>query len=304
MTGAEPAGPPWIQLSFETGTHSVEALEHALQASGAVAVTLEDAADDPVLEPPPGETPLWKQTRVTGLYDGRTLNLGKVEQAMRDALATPCVPPYRASPLEQRDWVRAWMDHYHPMRFGAGLWICPSHLTPPDPCATTIMMDPGLAFGTGTHATTALCLEWLSAHEVTGWSVIDYGCGSGILAIAALLLGAQHALALDIDPQALLSTRTNAERNGVSERVQVSFPDDMRPHPSDLVMANILAGPLMALRDRLRDRVRPGGKLIMSGLLSRHADEIEQAYQGAFHFGPRLERDDWILLDGTRHVPA
>ena len=302
MTDAEPASPPWIQLTFEAGVHSVEALEDALEASGAVAVTLEDAADDPVVEPAPGETPLWKQTRVTGLYDGRTMDLAEVEQVMRRAVAAPHLPPSQASPLEQRDWVRAWMDYYHPMRFGEGLWVCPSHLAPPDPCATTVMMDPGLAFGTGTHATTALCLEWLSAQGVTGWSVVDYGCGSGILAIAALLLGARHALALDIDPQALMSTRTNAKRNGVLEKVQVSFPDDIAPYPSDLVMANILAGPLVALRDRLSARVRPGGKLIMSGLLSRHADEIEQTYRGIFDFGPRLERDDWILLDGTRRA--
>jgi ribosomal protein L11 methyltransferase len=300
VTESETPRVPWIQLTLDPGEHSVEAREAALLASGAVAVTLQDGADDPVLEPLPGETPLWSRTRVTGLYDGRALDLGRVERILCRELGSGRLPSHRVSPLEDRDWVRAWMDHYHPMRFGPRLWVCPSHLTPPDTDATTIMMDPGLAFGTGTHATTALCLEWLSGHDVTGWSVIDYGCGSGILAIGALLLGAKQALAVDIDPQALSATRDNAGRNAVGDRVETALPDRARSPPADLVMANILAGPLAALRDRLTPLVRPGGRLIMSGLLSRHADEIEHAYAGAFEFRARRAREDWMLLDGIR----
>ena len=204
--------------------------------------------------------------------------------------------------LEDKDWVRAWMDHYHPMQFGRRLWVVPSWTPPPEPDAINLLLDPGLAFGTGTHPTTALCMEWLDGLELTGKTVIDYGCGSGILAVAALLLGARVAYGVDNDPQALTATRNNAERNGVADRLQTFLPEDMPAVAADVIVANILAGPLAMLAPTLAAHSRPGAQIALSGIIRPQVDELRSVYEQWFSMnGEAIKEEDWCRLSGTHH---
>ena len=299
MTDATTA--PWLQLTLEAIDHSSEQLEDALLRAGALAVTLEDAGDQPVLEPAPGETPLWTHTRVTGLFDAQT-DIEVVKNRLRCFLRAAHLPECRLTALEERDWVRAWMDHFHPMRFGQRLWVCPTGQTPPDPQAVNIRLDPGLAFGTGTHPTTALCLEWLDGADLTGKTVLDYGCGSGILAIAAAKLGARRVWAVDIDPQALLASDDNAAENEVEDRIELASPAELAMDLQvDVLLANILAGVLVRLAPELGRRVQPGGRLALSGILEAHADAVQAAFSRDFTFDLRQRHEDWVLLAGIRH---
>ena len=291
---------PWLQLTLEAIDHSPEQLEDALLQAGALAVTLEDAGDQPVLEPAPGETPLWAHTRVTGLFDAQT-DIEIVKGQLRRFLHAPILPECRLTALEERDWVRAWMDNFHPMRFGQRLWICPTHSDPPEPTAVNIRLDPGLAFGTGTHPTTALCLDWLDGADLAGQTVLDYGCGSGILAIAAAKLGAKRVWAVDIDPQALLASDDNASENEVEDRIEQADPAEL---PGNLrvnvLMANILAGVLVRLAPEFSRRVQSGGRLVLAGILEQHADAVQAVFTRDFTFVPPRRRGDWVLLEGTR----
>jgi ribosomal protein L11 methyltransferase len=291
---------PWLQLTLEAIDHDPEQLEDALLLAGALAVTLEDAGDQPVLEPPPGTTPLWAHTRVTGLFDAQT-DIEVVKGRLRRFLHGSVLPECRLTELEERDWVRAWLEHFHPMRFGRRLWVCPTHQTPPDPTGVTIRLDPGLAFGTGTHPTTALCLEWLDGVPLNGRTVLDYGCGSGILAIAAAKLGARKVWAVDIDPQALLASDDNADENGVEDRIELAGPAALPETLTvDVLLANILAGVLVRLAPEFSRRVRPGGRLVLSGILEPHVEAVREAFLGDFVFAPIRRREDWVLLDGVR----
>jgi ribosomal protein L11 methyltransferase len=232
-----------FKLSLSVDTRMVEATEALLAELGAVSTMLEDAGDHPLLEPLPGETPLWPETVVTGLFEGTTSPPGLVRR-LAETLAVPEARIHQ-EPVPEQDWIRLGMEDFKPLRFGEQLWIVPSWHEPPEPGAVNILLDPGLAFGTGTHATTSMCLTWLDMHPPRGAHVLDYGCGSGVLAIAALALGAMAAWAVDIDPQALTATRENAARNGIPpERLKTGTPDQLPGQDQfDLVMANILAGP-------------------------------------------------------------
>jgi len=291
----------WLQLRLDARRSDVAALEEQLLATGAVAVTLEDNADQPLLEPGVGETPLWNQTRITGLYRADT----DMKCVLRDIPANLLQQAnQRVEILEDKDWEREWMQHYQPMQFGRRLWVCPSWLEPPEPNAVNLLLDPGLAFGTGTHPTTALCLGQLDSMSLAGQTIVDYGCGSGILAVAALKLGAVLALGVDNDPQALAASRDNAVRNNIApENFPVAYPKktDRRAweRRADVVIANILAGPLIDLSDTLLHFLKFEGTLLLSGLLKNQADAL------CAHYADRLplrivgERDGWVCLRGT-----
>ena len=290
---------PWLQLEAEPGQQSPDKMEALLEELGAVAVWFRDAGDEPILEPALGETPIWSQSRVTGLFNANA-NLDDVINQITTSLAPATLPPWRSSALEDKDWEREWMDNYHPIRFGKRLWIVPSWRSAPEADAINILLDPGLAFGTGTHETTALCLEWLDEHVQPGISAIDFGCGSGILAVAAMKLGAAHVTAVDNDPQALTATRANAEKNGVLDDIHVIAPTTDEIEPVDLLIANILALPLIELASYFATLVKPGGHIILSGILLQQADDVAQTYRNWFEMQPAVAKGDWIRLSGTR----
>lgn len=292
----------WLQLRLDTDPQHAAALEDALLEAGAVAVTLEDNADEPVLEPGVGETPLWRQTRLTGLFSADS-DMPAVLALLPEALLAGC--NQRVEILEDKDWEREWIRHYQPMRFGRRLWVCPSWLEPPEPAAVNLLLDPGLAFGTGTHPTTALCLTELDSLALDGAAVVDYGCGSGILAVAALKLGARRALGVDNDPQALDASRDNATRNGiVAEDFTVVLPGNAAigqwREQADVVVANILAGPLAALSEELLGLLKPGGTLLLSGLLDTQADALMAHYRPAIQLVIAGEREGWVCLRGEK----
>ncbi len=288
----------WLQLTLDAAGHDPELLSDLLHESGAAAVTLQDAADDPVLEPAPGETTLWSHTAVTGLYTADTdpeQILAFVRQQLDGAELV-----YHTTLLQDQDWERAWMDHFHPMRFGRRLWVCPHWRTPPEPKAVNVMLDPGLAFGTGTHPTTALCLEWLDSADLAGKTLIDFGCGSGILAIAAAKLGGARVWAIDHDPQALQATRANAAANDVLDCIETLLPEQLPNLQADIVLANILAGPLLALAPHFAELTQPGGVVVLSGILAPQAQALVDKYCTWFNMEPPMERDSWVRLTGQR----
>jgi len=290
---------PFLQLTLEIGSQDPAPFEDALFDLGATAVTLEDAADDPVLEPAPGATPLWPTVRVKALFDA-ALDPGTLGRQVTERCGDAARPAVEL--IGDRSWEREWLRDFRPMRFGRRLWVCPGGLPAGDPDGTRIELDPGLAFGTGTHATTALCLEWMDRRDLAGLSVVDYGCGSGILAIAALKLGATEAAAIDIDPQALIATHENAERNRVAASLRVGDESLLACCSADLLVANILAAPLIALAPRLAEAVKPGGQIALCGLLLEQADSVTEAYRAWFDIGTAAERDGWALLSGPRRT--
>jgi ribosomal protein L11 methyltransferase len=285
----------WLQV--RVASQHPEFAEEILLAHGAQAVSFIDAQDEPVLEPLPGTTPLWPHTLTLGLFPEQQ-DLSALEPALRELLPDGMRVELTRELIEDQDWVRVWLEHWQPLRFGRRLWITPreKYGTICDPDAVIVTLDPGLAFGTGTHPTTALCLEWLEAQDLRGLSVLDYGCGSGILAVAALVLGARSAVCVDIDPQALQATRENALINGVAERIETCLPEDFEPFEADLAVANILAGPLVALAPRLAHCLRPGGRLALSGLLQRQAEEVRAAYLPWFDCDADREREGWTRI--------
>ena len=296
---------PWIQLLLQTDKANNDKAEQALLDAGALSVTLKDAEDNPVLEPLPGETPLWDKIILTGLFEA-DINTESLKTEIKSQLGEQTTLKLEA--LEDKDWVRAWMDDYKPMQFGKRLWVCPKHLPPPQPDAVNLMLDPGLAFGTGTHPTTALCLEWLdsmdAASGIKNKQVLDFGCGSGVLAIAALLFGAEHCDGTDIDPQAITASKDNALENNVNDKLDLYLPSDMPANQSheyyDIVLANILAGPLTELAEQLANLCKTGGDIVLSGILETQSDKIIQAYSPWFNLDPIAVKDDWIRVTGKK----
>jgi ribosomal protein L11 methyltransferase len=291
---------PWIQLKINTTGNDAETLSDALIESGAVSVTFQDTHDNPVFEPLPGETLLWGDTDAIGLYDAES-DMEEVVAMLENEPLLGKGFVHKIEQLEDKDWEREWMDNFHPMRFGERLWICPSWRDVPDPNAVNVMLDPGLAFGTGTHPTTAMCLQWLDSLDLTDKTVIDFGCGSGILAIAALKLGAKHVVGIDIDPQAIQASRDNAERNGVSERLSLYLPKDQPENLSaDVVVANILAGPLRELAPLIGVLPVSGGHLGLSGVLASQAQSVADAYKDKFELDPVAEKEEWCRITGVK----
>lgn len=291
---------PWIQLKINTTNQYAEQFSDLLEESGAVSVTFQDTYDNPVFEPLPGETRLWGNTDVIGLYDADIDTHQLISMLQGSPLFSDEIT-YKIEQLEDKDWEREWMDNFHPMKFGQKLWICPSWREVPDPNAVNVMLDPGLAFGTGTHPTTSLCLQWLDSLDLKDKTVIDYGCGSGILAIAALKLGAKSVIGVDIDPQALQASRDNAERNHVSEQLSLFLAKDLPANlEADIVVANILAGPLKELEPNIAILVKPNGLVGLSGILATQADSVYQAYQADFQLDPIVTLDEWCRITGRK----
>jgi len=289
----------WSEVCLSIPRERVAVTELALQELGAVAVTLLDQADHPVLEPAPGTAPLWPVVRICGLFPAEVNRL-EVSQALINVTGVDRPDALSWAKVADQDWERAWMDRFQPMRFGKHLWIVPSGMeSPEDERAVLLHLDPGLAFGTGTHPTTALCLQWIDEWAFTGDKVVDYGCGSGVLGIACALKGANDIVCVDNDPQALEATRANAKRNDVSMRITCQAPECYKEKQSDadVVIANILAGPLIALAPVLLNSLRPGGHVVLSGILEEQADSVIHAYQENCENISVTEHEGWVRIN-------
>ena len=293
----------WRQFVMDLETLNPDRVEEILLRHGAHSVTYSDAGDRPLLEPAPGDTPLWQETRITGLFSNDA-DLGALERDILRSFDITRLPAHEVSALEDRPWEREWLRDFGPMRFGDRLWICPGDSTVDDPDAVVVRLDPGLAFGTGTHATTALCLEWLDGLALDGKTLLDFGCGSGVLAIAALKLGCAGAVGTDIDHQAIVATRANAAANDVGDRLTTRLDANDVGGRFDVVVANILAAPLIELASSIAGRVRAGCPLALSGILSGQVGEVLQAYRPWIEFDEPVEREHggqtWVRLSGRR----
>jgi len=290
----------WWQFSLNCQASELEQVENLMLALGAVSISLSDAGDEPIYEPLPGDNPVWQESIVAATFDGasdREFLYQKLASELPGHLATGV----RLKFLQDQDWNQAYKQHFHPLQCAPGLWIVPSWSDPPDPAATIIQLDPGLAFGTGSHPTTALCLAWLGTNDIDDRRVIDFGCGSGILAIAAIKLGARQVIAVDIDAQALTACHSNMEVNAISsEQIQVMPPEALDESAVDLLIANILAGPLVRLASRFAELVKPGGQILLSGILKTQLEDIQLAYRPYFNLDPESYREDWVCISGNR----
>ncbi|MGB2287201.1 MAG: 50S ribosomal protein L11 methyltransferase [Porticoccaceae bacterium] len=287
----------WVQLQTEVSRQNSSSTEDAIMDTGAVSVTIEDAADQPILEPGVGETPLWDQCIVKALYPA-SVDIEQISTQLRATLDTELCWEL----LEDKDWSQEWKKYFQPRQCGDRLWICPSWSNVPEPDAINLLLDPGLAFGTGSHPTTHLCLRWLDQQDLTDKTVVDYGCGSGILGIAALLLGAKRVIAIDNDPQALIASRDNARRNGIADTqlltcLPQAIPEDIK---ADIMLANILAAPLIALAPTISDLTEFQGLLCLSGLLSTQIDDVSAPYLHCFEFTQTTTEDEWAQLSARK----
>ena len=290
----------WWQLSVHCNTDELEQTETSLLTLGAVSITLHDAGDEPIYEPLPGDTPVWQRSIMTGMFE-QNQQLEDLYDNLLYLLPDRQVATASKSILEEQDWERVHLQHFRPIRCANNLWIVPSWLEPPDPAAVNIQLDPGLAFGTGSHPTTALCLGWMADKNFSDKTVVDYGCGSGILSIAACKLGAKQVFAVDIDPQAVDASLENARRNNVEPgRLHITLPSKLNIDGVDLLIANILSGPLIDLAQIFADLIKPGGKILLSGILKAQVDDIKCAYQSRFELDSENNLEDWVRVTGTR----
>ncbi|WP_371194357.1 50S ribosomal protein L11 methyltransferase [Glaciecola sp. SC05] len=290
---------PWQQIKINVKAADAEAIGDLLSELEAQAVSFIDAKDTPVYEPKPGEVLLWPDTQVIGLYDA-DFDLSEVIATLSSLPLFKTTFNYALDQLEDKEWEREWMVNFHPMQFGKRLWICPSWRDAPDPLAINVKLDPGLAFGTGTHPTTSLCLRWLDSQQLENKDIVDFGCGSGILAVAALKLGAKNVIGIDIDPQALLASKQNAQNNEVDSKLKLYLPEHQPKASVDLVLANILAAPLKALHRVITDYCKTGGNLVMSGILVSQVSEVVSKYQADFDFEEVVCEGEWVRLVGRR----
>ena len=289
----------WHQISVITQENIAPKLADYFSDLGAVSVTYMDAEDEPVYEPAIGETKIWSNTQVIALYeldvDPELIKTQVYQQFNYEDLHSWV---YEA--IADQEWERAWMEYYKPMKFADRLWVCPTDQEQVESGTVCLTLDPGLAFGTGTHPTTALCLEWLASHELSAKTVIDYGCGSGILAVASVLLGAKVAHAVDIDPQAITATESNALKNKVEDKIKTYLPEQFTPFQANIVLANILAKPLIDMAEQICALVVSGGSLVLSGILHEQAESVINAYQREIIFSPLVQQEDWIRLEGVK----
>lgn len=288
---------PWLELSLKASKDQVDHYSDILLDLEAQAITLQDAEEQDLLEPLPGETPLWQSTWVTGLF-AHDVDKAKLLEAL--GLQIDPMPAYQIRLLQDQAWERTWLEYFRPICFAEKFWICPSQWEPPEPQAPTLILDPGLAFGTGSHATTYLCLEWLAQQTFMPKTMLDYGCGSGILALSALKLGCESATCVDIDEQALQATQDNARRNGLEKKVSCAFPQELRDQRFPLVVANILLEPLIALSEDLYQLLQPKGQLLLAGVLDEQFSNLQHAYKKKINLEKIAIRDQWILVLGRK----
>ena len=288
----------WRQFVISLESIEPALLEEVLLRHGAQSVTLSDAGNDPVLEPLPGSTPLWSDTRLTALFTADA-DFESLRTDLEQTLAIDALPDNHVEALADCAWERQWLKDFGPMRFGERLWVSPEGFTIDADDAVVVRLDPGLAFGTGTHATTALCLEWLDKIDIADKTLLDFGCGSGILAIAALKLGAKSVTAVDIDLQAITATRQNALSNEVDDRLETTMQIDQLDDQFDFVVANILAGTLVDHATFVCDRLKSGGRLALSGILADQVADVSAAYRHCIEFAAADYRDNWARLSGT-----
>ncbi len=300
----------WQQLHIQCEKSQAELAETLMLEAEALSISLDDAGDQPLFEPLPGESPLWDDVIITALFD-TSVNLEDLSQDVAQQVIATSVWQTK---VDDKDWEREWMKNYHPIECANNLWIVPKWLTPPNPTAVNIMMDPGLAFGTGYHATTRLCIDWLTEQDLTDKIVIDYGCGSGILGIVALKLGVKAVYAVDIDPQAVLATHQNAERNQVHTQLQAFLPQEFEQFcqdnailPVDMITANILAKPLMSLAPYFATLLKPNGQIVLAGLIENQVNDVKTTYQqffemdGDFTFSSQEDKH-WHRLSGKKSI--
>lgn len=289
---------PWLNVTFAVKKEQLDSVSEQLELAGAQSVTIEDAGDNPLFDLLDGEQHVWDSNLVTGLFDAPN-GAENVLAQLTQSFAPDALPECRVESLPEQDWERSWMDRFQPMQYGNDLWICPTWCEPPDPKATNIMLDPGLAFGSGSHETTRLCMEWLSEQKLDDKTIIDYGCGSGVLAIAALKLGAASALGVDIDQQALLASRQNAQLNQVSESLNLALPANMPDKSAgDIVFANILAGTLVELKSQLQGLRKAQGVLVLSGILQSQEAMIYKEFEPGNAIQVYSD-GDWMMMSVT-----
>ena len=290
----------WLQLTFESNRESANTLSELLEQFGAVSVSLSASSNELLFGQGSSKSEdLWEQTRVTALLHEDT-DLDTLIVVARNRVGADQIRQHQIELIEDKDWVSEYQQTHGPRIFGDQLCICPGWCTPPDHIPNILMLDPGLAFGTGTHDTTGMCLDWLVDHDVCGKQVIDYGCGSGVLALAALKLGAAHAWAVDIDAQALEATRVNADRNQLSDQITIMHPDAIELPVVDMLLANVLLNPLKILATKFAGLVSADGVVVISGILATQAEECLAAYQSWFNMQTPVFRREWALLEGTR----
>ncbi len=289
----------WLQLSLTTSKEQAPLIEALFENMGALSITLGDAGDEPILEPGLNETPLWQSTQITALFEGDS-DPDNLRSCINQSLNNDVSCQLKIERLKDQAWERTWLADFHPMPFGQRLWVCPTGQRPKANNAIIMELDPGLAFGTGTHPTTALCLKWLDSIDLKHQTIIDFGCGSGILAVAALLLGAERAIATDHDPQARQATLDNAKKNHVDAKLEIKEPHQIPSIQVDILLANILAGTLIQLESRLASQVKLGGRIILSGILIAQADEVSQVFNRHFEMQPPIIQAEWVALEGTK----
>jgi ribosomal protein L11 methyltransferase len=291
---------PWLKVQIRSRATETQNIEQLFEDLGAISVTLEDAQQQSLYEPKPDETPLWEKVEISALFES-SITMEELRKRCLEILGKELTQQLVFSTLEDQQWERVWLDHFRPMRFGKRLWICPSHYEVNEPDSCVVYLDPGLAFGTGTHNTTALCLNWLDSAILDGKTVIDFGCGSGILAIAALKLGARTVIATDHDEQAIMATRENSRRNQLGDQLMAISSSHKIDTQADLLIANIVVNVLIEMQETISSLVAPGGTLVLSGILRSQVAGVIAAYSKKFVFSEPTYSEEWVLLQGTAH---
>lgn len=292
---------PWQEITFTLKAEQSAVFEDALTSLGSMSVTLRDAADQALLEPAPDTTPLWDQVLLTAMFAADE-DISLIMEQLKSRLQRQTLPHYKVTLLQDREWQRTWMAYFKPMRFGRRLWVYPSHYKQPGQKNTVVVnLDPGLAFGSGDHPTTSLCLQWLDGHHIEGKTLVDFGCGSGILAIAAAKLGASKVFAIDNDPQALLATAENAKTNHVVDTIKICEAHEITRESVDILIANILLEPILALREQFSQLLRPKGDIVLSGLLAKQCQAVETSYKQRFSIEACEQQEEWVRLSATKY---